>query len=103
MMSDTSHIDQMLFEAACYKSEASSREADAARLAQSTEIERNRPFMLLRPRVFPDGDQWCALLGDNLQEGVCAFGETPAKAATDFDLQWLNARAGKPYTQILGA
>ena len=102
-MSDTGHIDQMLFEAASYKSEASQREADAARLAQSTELERNRPFMLLRPRVFPDGNAWCALLGDNIQEGMCGFGDTPAKASVEFDLQWLNARAGKPPAQILDA
>jgi hypothetical protein len=50
--------------------------------------------MLLRPRVFPDGNQWCALYGENLQEGVAGFGDTPAKASVDFDIQWLNAKAG---------
>lgn len=56
-------------------------------------IEMMRPFFLLRPKVFPDGDMWCALYGENLQEGVCAFGETPAKASTQFDIEWLNAKA----------
>jgi hypothetical protein len=65
-------------------------------IAESVELERLRPFFLLRPRVFPDGNQWCALYGDNLQEGVCAFGDTPAKAATQFDIEWLNAKAGPP-------
>ena len=27
-----------------------------------------------------DGDQWCALYGENLQEGVAGFGRTPAEA-----------------------
>ena len=27
-----------------------------------------------------DGSQWCAMLGDNLQEGLSGFGDTPAKA-----------------------
>jgi len=30
--------------------------------------------------VYLDGDSWCALIGDNIQEGLCGFGETPAKA-----------------------
>jgi hypothetical protein len=55
--------------------------------------EMMRPFMLLRPKVYPDGDQWCALYGDDLQSGVCGFGDTPAKAATQFDIAWLNSTA----------
>ena len=35
-----------------------------------------------------DGDQWCCLLGENLQDGVAGFGDSPAKAATDFDRAW---------------
>jgi len=46
------------------------------------------PFFALKPRVFPDGNQWCALYGENLQEGVCGFGDTPAAAAQDFDNNW---------------
>lgn len=55
--------------------------------------EFSRPFVTLRPRMFPDGTQWCALYGDNLQEGVAGFGDTPAKAAVDFDTHWLNEKA----------
>lgn len=62
-------------------------------MAEDVERERARPFVLLRPRMFPDGDQWCALYGDNLQDGVAGFGDTPANAAVDFDVQWLNAKA----------
>jgi hypothetical protein len=28
-------------------------------------------------KSYPDGDQWCALLGENLQEGEAGFGNTP--------------------------
>lgn len=31
-----------------------------------------------------DGNMWCFLWGDNLQEGVCGFGETIFEAALDF-------------------
>lgn len=62
----------------------------AADARHQAALEMKRPFMLLRPRMFPDGDQWCALYGENLQEGVAGFGETPDKAAVAFDLAWLN-------------
>lgn len=64
----------------------------AAYTAELVELERKRPFMLIKPKVFPDGNQWCALYGDNIQEGVCGFGDTPEAAARQFDIEWLNAR-----------
>lgn len=33
-----------------------------------------------RIEVFLDGDMWCALRGENLQEGWSCFGETPLEA-----------------------
>jgi hypothetical protein len=57
--------------------------------------EALRPFNQLKPKVFPDGNQWCALYGDNLQDGVCAFGDTPNKAAIAFDIAWLNETCGQ--------
>ncbi len=57
--------------------------------------EMRRPFVLLKPSMKPDGNQWCALYGENLQEGVAGFGDTPEKAAVQFDLEWLNAKAPK--------
>ena len=32
-----------------------------------------------------DGDQWCALYGDDLQSGVAGFGDSPELAMQDFD------------------
>ena len=57
--------------------------------------ERLRPFYKIHPRVFAEGNQWCALYGDNIQEGVCGFGDTPEKAAIAFDLAWLNGSPNK--------
>lgn len=57
--------------------------------------ERLRPFVLLRARIFQEGNVWCALYGDNIQEGVAGFGETPEKASYDFDKRWANAKLGK--------
>lgn len=65
---------------------------NAAMLAEMAEQQRNRPFMLLRPPIYPDGDQWCVLLGENLMEGVAGFGPTPDEAAAAFDKAWLTAK-----------
>lgn len=50
------------------------------------------PHTRMRPRIFPDGNMWCALYGENLQEGVAGFGETPEKACADFDKNWSSQR-----------
>lgn len=58
-------------------------------LADSVERERARPFMLLRPRLFIDGNEWCALYGSNLHDGVAGFGKSPDLASRAFDEAWL--------------
>jgi len=50
--------------------------------------EMQRPSVLYRPAISIDGNKWCALYGDNLQEGVAGFGDSPAAAMTDFDANW---------------
>ncbi len=57
---------------------------------QKTELNRAcemaaAPSTHLRPRLFPDGDRWCALYGDDLQCGLAGFGKTPEGAIADFD------------------
>lgn len=39
----------------------------------------------LRPTITKDGDQWCVLYGDNLQEGIAGFGGTPYQAILNFN------------------
>jgi len=46
------------------------------------------PSAIYKPKLFVDGNQWCALLGDNLQSGVCGFGSTPYHAMAAFDRAW---------------
>ncbi len=46
------------------------------------------PHVRMRPRVFPDGTQWCAIYGDDLMNGVAGFGTTPADACAAFDKAW---------------
>jgi hypothetical protein len=58
-------------------------------MLQSIEYEIVRPCVVMKPKVSIDGNQWCALYGDNLQDGVAGFGDSPAKAMLDFDKNWL--------------
>lgn len=46
------------------------------------------PAVLYKPKVFIDGDKWCALYGDDLQNGVCGFGDSPRNAMIDFNRAW---------------
>lgn len=46
------------------------------------------PHTRMRPAIFPDGNMWCALYGEDLQMGVAGFGKTPADACIDFDKNW---------------
>lgn len=57
--------------------------------------EMQRPAAVFRPALTIDGDQWCALYGDNLQDGVAGFGDTPDAAMRAFDLAWLNDKTPK--------
>lgn len=48
----------------------------------------SRPSAVWRPTLTIDGNQWCALYGANLQEGVAGFGRSPKEAMLDFDRAW---------------
>lgn len=50
--------------------------------------ELTRPSRTMRPRVFKDGDSWCALYGESPQDGVAGFGNTPELACQNFDEAW---------------
>lgn len=56
--------------------------------------EYARPSAVYRPALSIDGDQWCALYGENIQDGVAGFGESPAAAMTAFDKAWLTRLGG---------
>jgi hypothetical protein len=88
--------ESYLLEAALCKSQAAQVEQDTA---ERLNHELLRPYMLLRPKVYPDGNQWCALLGDDLQSGVCGFGDTPDLATRAFDKEWHSSARDKSKEQ----
>lgn len=53
-----------------------------------------RPSVLYRPAISLDGNQWCALYGANLHDGVVGFGDSPALAMEAFDRAWSERNGG---------
>lgn len=47
------------------------------------------PSMMLKPKIFIDGNKWCALFCENLQSGVVGFGASPEEAYKEFDKAWV--------------
>lgn len=64
---------------------------DIACAVDAIRNEHIRPSVLMRPSLTLDGNQWCCLYGDNLQDGVAGFGDTPAQATEAFDAAWVSA------------
>lgn len=46
------------------------------------------PSAIYRPKISIDGNQWCALYGDDLQRGVAGFGDSVQLAMADFNKNW---------------
>ena len=67
----------------------------ASAAIQNAAYSFERPCLLFKPRLFADGDQWCALYGENVHEGVCGWGKTPSEAMYDFDKEWATCKPPK--------
>lgn len=79
----------MTEECSLMAAEALAHEARMAGAAiQQAAAQHERPSVLYRPALSIDGNQWCALYGDNLQDGVAGFGASPAAAMYAFDINW---------------
>ncbi|KKK78044.1 hypothetical protein LCGC14_2847530, partial [marine sediment metagenome] len=61
---------------------------EAAGIEVQAAAEKLRPSSLYKPALSIDGDQWCALYGANLQDGVVGFGISPDAAYRAFDEEW---------------
>ena len=80
----TDEFQRMAADAICHA-------ADLARMSwQEAAYEMQRPSVVFKPILSKDGNMWCALFGENLQEGVAGFGPRPADAMWAFDTAWLS-------------
>ena len=57
-------------------------------LNAAVQAEEMNLFVLLRPKLTLDGDQFCVLYGDDLQTGLAGFGDTPERAIWAFNKAW---------------
>ncbi len=60
----------------------------AAESIRQAASEYERPSVMMRPKLYPDGNQWCAIYGENIQEGVAGYGCSPNDAMRAFDKAW---------------
>lgn len=74
MERDDSAIQQLLYNAAALEVECAN--------------EKLRPSFLYRPSICIDGNKWMALYGENQQDGVAGFGDSPDLAYRAFDKAW---------------
>lgn len=75
-----------------YQSMAANAICHAAQMAgaawQNAAYDQSRPSVMWKPKLTIDGNQWCALYGENLQNGVAGFGDSPELAMYAFDVEW---------------
>lgn len=81
----TNEDSAMVREAMCGAAEVSHQ---AAMEDYHASLDRRTPSYMYRPKLSIDGNQWCALYGENLQDGVAGFGDSPEDAYLDFDRAW---------------
>lgn len=60
----------------------------------SAAVSMQEPSAIYRPSLSIDGNQWCALYGENLQDGVAGFGDSPALAISAFNKAWVQKLGG---------
>lgn len=70
---------------------------------QQAAAEYGRPSAVFRPKLFVDGGRYCALYGEDIHNGCAGFGDTPAKAMADFDVQWFKGKAPAPRAASQGS
>ena len=70
---------------------------DTSSLNYEMAVERTQFNLVafLKPKLSVDGNQYCFLYGENLQDGVTGFGDSPAHAAEDFSRNWYKSLQNK--------
>jgi hypothetical protein len=72
----TQHQQMLIVDSVCHET----------RLAASAIADGLASYIsMLRPALSIDGNKWCALYGENLQDGVAGFGDSPSEALQDFN------------------
>lgn len=56
-------------------------------------------YLGIKP-AYKDGNAWCILLGDNIQEGICGFGDTKEEALIAFIKELIEKQSEKKPTNL---
>jgi len=70
--------------------------------ANAVEAAEYNLVAILKPRISIDGNQWCVLFGENLQDGVCGFGDTAYDAVIAFKKAWHTKVGASASTLVTG-
>ncbi len=72
----------------------------AATMVQQTienaAVELKRPSMLFKPKLYIEGNQWCAMYGDSPAISLQGWGNSPELALIDFDLNYSEELDNQP-------
>jgi len=69
-------------------------EADVIQQKYLAESRRSLWAIVYKLIPFKDGNSWCVLLGNDLQDGIAGFGNTPAVALQAFEDEFNVAISG---------
>ena len=63
---------------------------------QHAAADHSTPAAIWKPKLSIDGNQWCALYGEDLQSGVAGFGDSPELAMMAFNAAWVAKLSAAP-------
>jgi hypothetical protein len=52
------------------------------------EQEEFSKFVMMKPKLYKDGDKWCCLYGEDQMSGLVGFGDSPYLAILDWNNAW---------------
>lgn len=61
---------------------------DLYEICKTVQIKYLLPSAIYKPKIYRDGNMWCALYGTDLQNGIAGFGKSPEKAVEAFNNNW---------------
>lgn len=66
---------------------------DEGRIIETAEMNL---VIIFGAKLSIDGDQWCWLYGEDLQNGIAGFGKSPYLAALDFNVNFRKELPRRP-------
>jgi len=55
------------------------------------EIDFGNDGIKIMAKMYKDGNQWCVMAGENIQDGIAGFGSNTWQAISDFKSEFRNS------------